>query len=470
MPTYGAERAVVLPTRQDIGQAGWRTVDNVQQQQRFAEEKKRYEQHRQDAMLEWAMNQMDFKHFATGTVLDPTIHQSLDGAMKGVTQKIMNGGYTNNAEMMYDVKNSVSDVANYSMKARNMRALIDENVKSLSKNPSIDSDKLRRLAYSNTFLKYDPNGNVIGVKSAQEIDDSSDPVNNVLTNSPEKVYTGPKALYESLPKQNFQEIKKTYRRRDSKGKYIDDSYSAKVYDHQEIYLDDNDNGLAKLRTKQSPVILSDGSQMNGLEGNTYERMFGTGDGKFILDSEYNKRFGGAQIDPEDKDKLKRALALHLIDASKVGKIENSDISLQKVPSSRTYNTINMPGSDVKVNDLYSKIDAIAEEKRQARKTHTQVNLLPIDAQQYVVDAANSIAQKGTKGENETAVPYTQRDLKVIKNDNGLGIYNAHTNKLIGFLDPTGTNLTVQPGVKEKRAVVNQGSQQKTQPKKETIKW
>jgi hypothetical protein len=92
MPTYGAERAVILPQLQNASEPGWRFVENLQQNQRVAENNRRYEQARQDQMLEWAMNQMDFKNFATGTVLDPTIHNSLSDAMKSVTQKIMQGG------------------------------------------------------------------------------------------------------------------------------------------------------------------------------------------------------------------------------------------------------------------------------------------------------------------------------------------------------------------------------------------
>jgi hypothetical protein len=35
------------------------------------------------------------------------------------------------------------------------------------------------------------------------------------------------------------------------------------------------------------------------------------------------------------------------------------------------------------------------------------------------------------------------------------VYNAHTKKLITVLDPLSTNVNVQPGIKEERAVVEQ---------------
>jgi hypothetical protein len=453
MPTYGSERAVVLPTRQDIGQAGWRAVDNFQQQQRFAEEKKRYEQQRQDQMLEWAMNQMDFKNFATGTVLDPTIHQSLDGAMKGVTEKIMNGGYTNNAEMMYDVKNSVSDVANYSMKAKNIRTVIDENVKALAKNPSIDQNKLRRWAYANAFLKYDPNGNVIGVKPTQDIDDSADYVNDLINNSPEKVYTGTEALYESLPKLNKEKVGKVYKRRDKSGKLTDTEYSGELYEHQELY-QDTETGEYKSRVKQQPLTLSDGSKGYGLSEDAYNRIFGSGDNQIILNAEFNKLFkdelqkGG--ISKEDVPKIKSILALELIGKSKVGGITNKDIVQERMPSIRIYNN-NGKGDGSTVNDIYEHISVMADAPR-AENQPLQINQIRPDAQKYVIDLANSIATKGVDG-NGKEVSYTQKDLLIYKSSMGVGLYNAHTGKLITILDPTSTNANTQPSVKEERAVI-----------------
>jgi hypothetical protein len=459
MPTYGAERAVVLPQLQNASEPGWRFVENLQQNQRVAENNRRYEQARQDQMLEWAMNQMDFKNFATGTVLDPTIHNSLSDAMKSVTQKIMQGGYGNNAEMMYDVKNSVSDVANYSTKAKNIRAVIDENVKALSKNPAIDPAKLRKWAYAGAFLKYGPQGNVVGVKPTQEIDDSADYVSDLIQNAPEKIYTGAQSLYEALPKLNNEEVGKVYKRRDKSGKLTDTEYSGKLYEHQELY-EDPETGEYRSRVKGKDITFSDGTKGRGLSDDAYNRIFGSGDNQIVLNAEFNKRFKDAiqsgEIKREDVPALKSAFALQMVENSKVGGIKNKDIVQERMPSIRVYNN-NGSGSGTggtAVNDIFSHINAMADERRPDGR-YLQVNLLRPDAQKYVVDLANSIAQKGTKGENETAVPFSQKDIYIQKSGIGVGVYNAHTKKLITVLDPLSTNVNVQPGIKEERAVVEQ---------------
>jgi hypothetical protein len=460
MPTYGAERAVILPQLQNATEPGWRFVENLQQNQRVAEEKRRYEQHRQDQMLEWALDQMDFKNFATGTVLDPTIHQSLDGAMKSVTQKIMQGGYGNNAEMMYDVKNSVSDVANYSTKAKNIRAVIDENVKALSKNPAIDPAKLRKWAYAGAFLKYDPQGNVVGVKPTQEIDDSADYVNDLIQNAPEKIYTGAQALYEALPKLNNEEVGKVYKRRDKSGKLTDTEYSGKLYEHQELY-EDPETGEYRSRVKGKDVTFSDGTKGRGLSDDAYNRIFGSGDNQIVLNAEFNKRFKDAiqsgEIKREDVPALKSAFALQMVENSKVGGIKNKDIVQERMPSIRNYTNVNMPGagSGVAVNDIFSHINTMADERRPDGR-YLQVNLLRPDAQKYVVDLANSISSltKEEDGE-EKKVPFSQKDIYIQKSGIGVGVYNAHTKKLITVLDPLSTNVNVQPGIKEERAVVEQ---------------
>jgi autonomous glycyl radical cofactor GrcA len=460
MPTYGAERAVILPQLQNASEPGWRFVENLQQNQRVAENNRRYEQARQDQMLEWALEKMDYSKVATGTVYDPSIHQTLSELQKSVADDITNGRFANNAEMMMKVASGVADVSAYSNAVKQQRARIEEELKQYEKDPSIDMNKLRKASFDMAFWKADPNTKQVSIRRPTEFENKSY-VQDVLTSSPEKVVSGTQPLYESLPKQNFQEVKKTYKRRDAKGTLVDDSYSAKVFDHQEVYFDDNDHGYAKLRTRQQPLKLSDGKQVNGISDDIYDRMFGNGTNKLILNSEFNKRYKEAksrgEINPEDEEVLKKNLALELVDASKVGKIENSDISLQKVPSSRTYNTINMPGAGgYTINDMYNRVYTKAKDMKE-KGYFLRVNALTPEDQKYIVETANKLAKKNTvetdNGYKE--VDFTQKDLKIELNDNGIGIYNVATNRLITYLDPTTSNVSVQPGIKEERAVLQQ---------------
>jgi hypothetical protein len=242
--------------------------------------------------------------------------------------------------MMYDEKNSVSDVANYSTKAKNIRAVIDENVKALSKNSAIDPAKLRKWAYAGAFLKYDPQGNVVGVKPTQEIDDSADYVSNLIQNAPEKIYTGAQSLYDALPKLNNEEVGKVYKRRDKSGKLTDTEYSGKLYEHQELY-EDPETGEYRSRVKGKDITFSDGTKGRGLSDDAYNRIFGSGDNQIVLNAEFNKRFKDAiqsgEIKNEDVPALKSAFALQMVENSKVGGIKNKDIVQERMPSIRVYN-------------------------------------------------------------------------------------------------------------------------------------
>lgn len=118
------------------------------------------------------------------------------------------------------------------------------------------------------------------------------------------------------------------------------------------------------------------------------------------------------------------------------------------------------GSQENVYDIYKVIDDQATVSKTAGKPYLQVNLLPVDAQQVVIDFARKLT-----GNNELS----QKNIKIIKSDTGdIGVYRASNNQLIGYLPRVGTNLKAQPGVKEKRTVIQTGEPAKTKPKKDPL--
>lgn len=113
--------------------------------------------------------------------------------------------------------------------------------------------------------------------------------------------------------------------------------------------------------------------------------------------------------------------------------------------------------DVKINNLYKRIDDLASQKRSEGKPYLQLNLLSGDGQKMVMSLVKD------NGYDD----FNQSDVYVKKDDNGLGVYHAteynpgqaggwKKNQLIGFLDRESVNQKVQPGVKEKRADLKQG--------------
>jgi hypothetical protein len=171
-----------------------RLKDRKVQEQRYQQELEKQQRRYQDELLTQAMSQLDFKHFATGTQLDPVIHNSLSNALKGISKKIMENPDVNSASVYYDVANAVNDIAGYSTKAKNIRANIEAASKEYAKNPSINAPRLLQAALTNAFTKYDPNTHSYSVKDPSEIDDAQDWVQNTMLSNPEQVAQGSGAL------------------------------------------------------------------------------------------------------------------------------------------------------------------------------------------------------------------------------------------------------------------------------------
>jgi hypothetical protein len=120
------------------------------------------------------------------------------------------------------------------------------------------------------------------------------------------------------------------------------------------------------------------------------------------------------------------------------------------------------------NDLYRGIDEAATSLRdaytkgEARTNRLDLSSLPTEQQEEVLKKARNLAA------DNLLVP---ADIVLIKGtDERLGIYYARGgNKRIGYLTPTGTNLPVQPSVKEKRNVIQQGNASSQPAPKNTSK-
>jgi len=205
---YGQEYAYINPNKNDNPLDLYMKLKQYNdQQQRYKDQLARQQREYQDGLMTQAMSQLDFKHFATGTPLDPVIHNSLSGALKNVSKKIMNNPDTTLSSVYYDVANAANDISTYADKARNIRANIDQYAKEYSKNPSIDATKLSKAAMANAFMKYDTNTHAFTVKDPSEIDDQTDWTDYTLNNNPDQVVKGSGALdqlMKTADKKNYE--------------------------------------------------------------------------------------------------------------------------------------------------------------------------------------------------------------------------------------------------------------------------
>jgi len=175
-----------------------------------------------------------------------------------------------------------------------------------------------------------------------------------------------------------------------------------------------------------------------------------------------------QLDARAKDILERKFAYDLFKKTNIhGSSFLSEEEVKAAPIKNITNINNRTGSEVNVNDLYGKIDAISTEKRDNGIDYTAINNLPLDAQTVVLDFAN-------KGKQDDEI-LDRSEIFVKKETNGdvniykvAGIKKDGTQDIrfedafrIGTLPKVGTNLKVQANTKAKAEVVKQGEANKT---------
>ena len=178
------------------------------------------------------------------------------------------------------------------------------------------------------------------------------------------------------------------------------------------------------------------------------------------------------LSPEEKSLAKRNVLY-----DKIKELDQSDYYPSDVKSpprisirnSSGGSTANAKGSS-NINDIYSRIESDTDEafnnpkgsdwvRGEKLKGAASVQDMDIDASNLIVDFVNK--SYPNKGEDDN--PYKASELFTKKgNDGKIHVYDEDGNSL-GTLPKTGVNLKVQPDVKAKRAVVQQGDAVSSSP-------
>lgn len=136
------------------------------------------------------------------------------------------------------------------------------------------------------------------------------------------------------------------------------------------------------------------------------------------------------------------------------------------------------GDSVNINDIYQNINDATDNPNTAilqegKRVGTRVNALNADAQKVLVDYANKMRPNEKIG-NDNIYIHKEADgtIKLYRTDdsdeNNPGKVIKNTAHLIGELPKVTLNLPAQPGVKEKRAVIQQGNAPATKKAKDPL--
>jgi len=468
MPTYG----------ETLQQGIQNTARQGQEYLQLAQQKQKDDEQRRMQNLRLIGQDTDFDQYKTG---EQHIDDYAIGELKKISDKALTE-YINlpPEELQYRLMNDLNPLFKWHTAAQGEYAKLNNTLTDLNKTyPNTDFGKARELgnqAFVNSLMQQDQNGSMMrkNPESIQSFD------YNGLFQKPEVLGqivndTSPfqQAIF-GIPKEAVGG--KDYK--DNKGNVISHKWSGlkPTGDMGEYtYAPDGKPIGIKLAGTDIPAVKdANGNPMRILSDDMYkmlqskpavfasmEKMWQ--DQKPTVEANY-MRSTGQKIDPNTDNILKRAF-LYQQANSLIGhdlKIEEE----QKTPRPQISIYNNVDASHI--NDVYKNIDDKVNENMGNGYTATRVNALNTDAQNTIMDFVRKTT--GNQNLNYSNIFLHKNEdgeiavYKTSKNDKGEKVLSFDNDKLIGFLPKVGTNLKAQPGVGEKRAVIQQGNELTPPPK------
>lgn len=453
-----------------------------------AEQDKKDKQAHQDAMQKYFGNFYDATKYHTGLLeFDKQTNDDVNKGLTDLTKFIQDHPDASMNDLTMLSQQSLAPIVQHYTVGKTLQESLKAGSSAYDKDTGIDTRALYTTAAHNALYKPDPNkpGQFVK-KTAEEIDTGHDYIRDVLDKQKDAYSKGRYDLSKGLGELGKNNVTKAVdvHYTGKNGHDIKHSYNITFNPLvQELDTDKNghvitdSSGAPKLRLKSDPLKDKSGNVIqNRVTEDVYNTLANT-EGEVAqiarASREYAKKIRpGVPVPdygtPEAKDLAREYLYTLIPDEAKVEREKNENTTptfLTKINLGAADSKGSKTDAQVQYDNAYETIDVIATQQKVKGKSYTQVNLLPLDAQKLVIEAAQNvtggIAKKAKYGNKVTMVPVTQADVKIIKADNGdLNIYNAHTDGLIGKLSKTGVNLAAkQPGVIEKRAALKDGERE-----------
>lgn len=229
-------------------------------------------------------------------------------------------------------------------------------------------------------------------------------------------------------------------------------------------LQDNEDYMDYYKRRLNNIGEKEYNQLQDIYRNTIDP------GQRVVNSDGTISIVGGEIDSPQK----LAMADAILQGKSMAQKGTKDILDRALANERAVNKIfisqgGKSDSGQQINDIYSVIDDYVTNKSKGNlffpnRKFLDVTDLPLDAQTLVVQMIPGLEKYTDKGE----LPQAQIKLKK-ENDGTIGVYGKENGAYLGKLPKVGTNLKVQPSVKEKREVIKQGEAiPKTKSKKDPL--
>jgi len=376
-------------------------------------------------------------------------------------------------QLRLTVQRELPPIAQGHTVAKNKFDQIKSGVTDLGKDyPTGDLSAARTLAAQEMIkdvVEFDEKGNPVRYKDASLI-----PEKNYISalTSDDKLgqWYKPSGALEShiktLPTPTVGESKKV---RDSRGREIDDIWTGQGSVFSEIRRDENGKAIGmEIKAEKVPIGKNEDGSVNEvlvLPKEEFDVLVGTPQAKadFILKFNQDlrsKNIDPSKIDPRAKDILQRQYARDYLD--KTGIDGRSFIpkmaDKQPLPPRVSVRVGDGKGGDeTKIRDVFKEVKDKASTSRPGYGF--PLNSLSATAQGVILKYANEL----------TGGDLTQADIYVRKEEDGTISIVGTDNQLIAPMDFADINIKVQPGVPEKREVVERGKSQNN-PAPTQNKW
>lgn len=190
--------------------------------------------------------------------------------------------------------------------------------------------------------------------------------------------------------------------------------------------------------------------------------------QFEGDWQKHKREAGIVVDPAREDDLKRIyFSQVLADNGLVQPYVSSRTHLPPQPRTSIRVSTGSKGDETQIRDVFDEINKKYEGGTSKFGADYKIPLNELSA------TAQGIAIKYANELTKVDPPYGQADIFITKGSDGnFNIMSVESGRLIAPMDFTDINIKAQPGVKEKREVIEQGKKQevKPEPKKDWSKY
>jgi len=442
--------------------------EDLDRNRRFEYEQQQRELSRRRATFQFINNSLDPKDYFTGTFYDPVISGMINEAKKQAYDLSSKGAGADEIQMA--IMPVVDKLNGYYMTSKSINKQIDEQLQGIPANSGYLKDKLRQRALQTAFV--DDKGQL---KDPREIDPKTDFLSIAAQKYPMDVtdLSGLTNYLNQIPRVPSVVSSKTY---NNKGGFTMKKLKVTAPDWMQLDTDQRGNNTRELVPKfqlatedENPIVGTDGQQVRLVDEGIFNNILSKnhsyadrlrGEVQQAIESGQLSNPNGSKIDINSPQATNAARALMYHDLKDLTPRGVEDIVEEK--PTQIHVSVNggkgASASDINIRDIYNEI----KEKTDSHKG----SVTPL------VDLTNSAQSLALKQARDLTKDNTidQTDIYIRKHPDGKYYIHKVTkdgrvsndDPVLGEMDFTGTNFTVQPNVKSKTEVVNEGNKKSKQ--------